>query len=397
MSYFSSLYQRDLQTFYQQIIPQNSKKTIINKKLPKGKYDYIVLPNTFAAVKDVQLYINKIKKNCYPETKIIVVYFNFLWKPFLSIASFLNIRKKDTEEPNWLSSFDIENLFHLEGFRKVKSGRRFIPFLGKTIPQLPLINNLCLTTYQIFKPGNTRSDYSVSIIIPARNEEGNMKGVLNKIPNLGRKTEVIFVEGHSTDNTYKAIQEEIKSNKTKINASLYKQKRKGKEDAVDLGFRKATNDILMILDADLTVPPRDLKKFYSAISMGYGDFINGSRLVYPMENQAMRTLNYLGNKCFSLLFSYLLGQPVKDTLCGTKVLFRKDYFKIRKLKKEFEYLDPFGDFDLLFGATKLNLKIVEIPVRYKERTYGTTNIKRFKNGWQLIKMTIVAARKIKFI
>ena len=116
-----------------------------------------------------------------------------------------------------------------------------------------------------------------------------------------------------------------------------------------------------------------------------------------MEEKAMRFLNLLGNKFFSLMFSWLLDQRFKDTLCGTKVLFKSDYEQLKKGRKFFGEFDPFGDFDLIFGASKLNLKLVEIPIRYKERTYGMTNIRRFRHGLLLFKMCFFAFKKIKFI
>lgn len=396
MSYFSSVYYKDLRDYYQKIIPPKINQIIINTKLPKGKYDYIVLQNTFSHVDDVQKFIKNLKTNCKTDTRVVAIYFNFLWKPVLNLASNLGLRRKDLKEPNWLSPHDIKNLFKLEGFEEVKFEKRFLFPFNKIISQFPIFNFFGLTTCQVFRIVPNKKNYSVSIIIPARNEEGNMKNVLDKIPLLGSKTEVIFVEGNSNDNTYKAIQEEIKRYKGKLTCKLLKQRGKGKGNAVRLGFKNAKNDILMILDADLTVPPEDLKKFYKVISDGHGDFVNGSRLVYPMESQAMRTLNYLGNQMFSLTFTYLLNQRIKDTLCGTKVIFRKDYLRLKDVMKDLGNFDPFGDFELLFGATRLNLKIVEVPIRYKDRTYGTTNISRFRNGLQLLNMTMVAAKRIKF-
>jgi len=169
----------------------------------------------------------------------------------------------------------------------------------------------------------------------------------------------------------------------------------GKGDAVRKGFATARGDVLMILDADLTVPPEDLPKFMNAITSGKGEFINGTRLVYPMEKGAMRVLNLIANKMFSLGFTWLLEQRFRDTLCGTKVIFKKDYDKIVAGRKFFGDFDPFGDFDLIFGASKLNLKIVEIPISYKERIYGSTNISRFRHGWLLLKMWFVALFKLK--
>lgn len=377
------------------------------KEVTNKEHNYIVLDNSLAFEEDIQEYINRLSKKTNNKTRIVVISFSFLWKPILGLASTFRLRKKDLLEPNWLTKNDIKNIFYLEGFEEIKVGSRFIlplhlgifsEFINTFLAQLPIINKLCLTNYQVFRKFPEPKDYSVSIIIPARNEEGNIKGILKKIPQIGKKTEVIFVEGWSKDNTYEIIQKEIKKNKLKwLTASLYKQKGKGKKDAVELGFLKANNELLMILDADLTVPPSDLKKFYQAISSGKAEFANGSRLVYPLEKEAMRSFNYAGNKSFSFLFTYLLGQTIKDTLCGTKVLLKTDYLKIKQINKNLGNFDPFGDFDLLFGASRLNLKIVDIPVRYKERKYGTTNISRFKNGLELARMTYLAAKKIKFI
>jgi glycosyltransferase involved in cell wall biosynthesis len=213
---------------------------------------------------------------------------------------------------------------------------------------------------------------------------------------MGRETELVFVEGHSRDDTYAAIEKEIAAHPS-TPSLLLRQTGIGKADAVRLGFEHASGEVLMILDADLTVPPEDLPRFYEALVSGKGEFINGVRLVYPMEAQAMRSLNFLGNKFFSMAFSWLLGQPVKDTLCGTKVLWKKDYERIAANRSYFGDFDPFGDFDLIFGAAKQNLKIVDLPIRYRERTYGSTNISRWKHGLLLMRMVLFAARRIKFI
>lgn len=403
---FSKYYHEDLNSLYKQIVPQGATYEKVSAKGTNKKYDYIILQNTLAQVPDIQHFVKKLKVSCHFKSRVVVIYFNFLWKPIIDLATILGLRRKDDVEPSWLTQEDIRNFFNLEGFEEVKKGRRFIipinlgpisDFINRFLAPLPLVNSLCLTTYQVFRPRPKAGDYSISIIIPARNEEGNMLGVLKKIPKIGKETEVIFVEGNSKDNTYQVIKNEVANNKNQhIKAYSYKQKGKGKGDAVRLGFQKARNDIVTILDADLTVDPKELVKFYRVLAEGYGDFANGSRLVYPMGKQAMRTLNYLGNKLFSVIFTFLLGQPVKDTLCGTKTLFRSDYQRIANNRKFFGDFDPFGDFDLLFGATKLNLKIVEVPIRYKDRTYGTTNISRFRHGLLLLKMTLFAAQKLKF-
>jgi glycosyltransferase involved in cell wall biosynthesis len=237
---------------------------------------------------------------------------------------------------------------------------------------------------------------SCSVIIPCRNEKGNIEDAVQRTPDMGKHTELIFVEGNSQDGTLEEC-ERVKQQYPHKDITVLVQDGKGKGDAVRKGFSQAKNDVLMILDADLTVPPEDLPKFFEAILSGKGEFINGSRLVYQMEKEAMRFLNLLGNKFFSRAFTYLLEQRIRDTLCGTKVLWREDYDKILAGREYFGDFDPFGDFDLLFGASKLNLKIIEIPIRYRERTYGSTQISRFRHGLLLLKMIFFAMKKIKFI
>jgi len=235
---------------------------------------------------------------------------------------------------------------------------------------------------------------TVSVIIAARNEAGHIDELLRRIPEMGSHTEIIFVEGNSNDDTYEVIKRSIAGSGR--DCRLLKQPGKGKGDAVRAGFEAAKGDILMILDADITVPPEDLPRFFDVLSSGIGEFVNGVRLVYSMESDAMRFFNVLGNKFFGWAFSWLLGQPIRDTLCGTKVLWASDYHKISRGRSYFGDFDPFGDFDLLFGAARLNLKIVEVPIRYRTRRYGKTNIQRWRHGWLLLKMVVFAARQIKF-
>ncbi len=234
------------------------------------------------------------------------------------------------------------------------------------------------------------------MVIPCRNEKGHIEDAIKRLPEFGSVQEIIFVDGHSTDGTQEEIQRVMKTNPQK-NIRFMVQDGKGKGDAVRKAFQAAKGDILMILDADLTVPPEDLPKFYRALVDGKGDFINGCRLIYPMEGHAMQSLNVLGNKFFASTFSWLLGQRIKDTLCGTKVLFKHDYERIVDGRSYFGNFDPFGDFDLIFGASKINLKIVELPIKYRGRSYGETNISRFRHGWLLLKMTIFAFFKVKAI
>jgi glycosyltransferase involved in cell wall biosynthesis len=261
---------------------------------------------------------------------------------------------------------------------------------------------LAITNFLIARPGPEISDHvsprhnpSVSVIVPARNEAGHIEQLMLRIPDMGSGTEIVFVEGNSTDDTYETIKRCVAAHASR-RCLVLKQPGKGKGDAVRCGFEAATGDILMILDADITVAPEDLPRFYDALASGRGEFINGVRLVYPMDEAAMRFANLIGNKAFSWAFSWLLGQKIRDTLCGTKILWAKDYRRIANNRAYFGDFDPFGDFDLLFGAAKLNLKIMEIPIRYHARQYGTTNIQRWRHGLILLRMVLFAARRIKF-
>jgi len=361
----------------------------------------IVLKNTIGDLVDIQGTFTKLARKARPDDRLMVTYYNHLWEPILKLASWLGWRKRVGEQ-NWVSNQDLVNLLSLSGWETISHRTRlllpiYIPFISKfinsTIAPLPLINSLCLMTWVVARPRQkARKEYSVSIIVAARNEEKNIPKIIPSIPKFGKWQEVVFIEGHSRDNTWAEIGKVV-SQKGRVEVQAYKQNGIGKGDAVRLGFEKAKGELVMILDADLTVDPKDLPKFYEVIASGLGEFVNGSRLVYPMEKQAMQTLNKVGNVIFGLLFSWILGQRFTDTLCGTKVLLASDYKKIKKGRRFFGDFDPFGDFDLIFGAVKQNLKVIEVPVRYRERRYGTTNISRFKHGWLLIKMTWFAFQK----
>jgi hypothetical protein len=402
-----SYYYKDLNNLIRHLTSNSRSILYLKEKegkligLKNKKSDYIILKNLIGQLNDLQQSFENIHLINKNNSKLIITYYNHFWEPILKLATKLGWRK-EVDEQNWLDNKDIANLLNLTGFEVItRQKRMLIPInipivsslINKWVAPLPVINKLCLITYVVAKPkSNITKKYSVSIVIAARNEEGNIPKIIPQIPKFGKWQEIIFVEGHSKDNTWEAIQKEVKKRKKVYG---YKQKGKGKADAVRLGFSKANGEVLMILDADMTVPPADLKKFYNAIAEGKGEFINGSRLVYPMENDAMQTLNKIGNRVFGWLFTWLLGQRFRDTLCGTKVLLKKDYDKIVKGRIYFGDFDPFGDFDLIFGAIKQNMKVVEIPVRYKERVYGTTNISRFVHGWLLLKMTWIAYKKFK--
>ena len=369
-------------------------------------FDFIVLSGTLGHLGDIQQALQQLQAFCHPRTRLSLTFHNFLWQPLLHLAERIGQRRPQPPQ-SWLSMTDVQNLLKITGYLPVRSGRRFLmpkPIPGvaflfnRILAHLPGINHFCLTNYVIARPVPVANanDYTCTVIIPARHEAGNIWGAIDRLPQLGKHTEVILVEGHSQDDTWAEIQRVVQQGHDRLTLKAFQQLGKGKADAVRLGFDHATGDILMILDADLTVQPEDLLHFFAVIASGRGEFANGSRLVYPRSGQAMPWLNNWANKFFSLMFSFLLGQPLKDTLCGTKVLRREDYEKIAAGRSYFGDFDPFGDFDLLFGATKLSLHLVDVPVRYQPRTYGASNIAHVREGLILLQMCLYASRKIKF-
>ncbi|MDB6170210.1 MAG: arnC 3 [Verrucomicrobia bacterium] len=366
-------------------------------------FDVIILSDTLNLAADVQLLLTRLQALSHPGTRLIINFQNSLWRPVLTLARWLGLKAPQPEN-SWLASSDVLNLLRLANWDPVcRQGRLLVPVHIPLLSTLlnrglaPLLQWFCLTVFIVARPARAADrPLTVSIVVPARNEAGNIEGAVRRTAELGAGTELIFVEGHSRDHTWDEIQRVVRAFPERRIKAI-QQTGKGKGDAVRLGFAAATGDILMILDADLTMPPEELPKFYEVIASGRAEFANGVRLVYPMEKQAMQFLNLCANKAFGLIFTWLLGQPVKDTLCGTKVLSRAHYEEIAANRAYFGDFDPFGDFDLLFGAAKLNLKIADVPIRYRERTYGTTNIQRWSHGWLLLRMVVFAARKLKFV
>lgn len=373
-----------------------------------SNYDYVILNGNLQYERDIQKFLESLHEAVTTKTRIIISYYSSLWKPIFILVTKLKIRKK-TPEQNWISHEDINNLLLLAGFELIRRDSRvlfpiYIPllsdFINRFIAPLPFFRLFTMINIVLARPLYKKAfaqEPSVSVIIPARNEAGNIEKAINRIPKMGGHDEIIFVEGNSTDNTWEVIQQAKEKYGNKRNIKISQQSGRGKGDAVRKGFSLAQNEIFMILDADLTVPPEELPKFYKAITSNKGEFINGSRLIYPMENDAMRFFNILGNKFFAIAFSFILGQKFKDTLCGTKVLSSQNYIKLVANRAYFGDFDPFGDFDLLFGASRMGLKIIEIPITYNERTYGDTNISRWKHGFILLRMLLFATNKIKFI
>jgi len=369
--------------------------------------DYVLLNGALHYERDVQKMLNALHESLHGSERVLFVYYSMLWKPLVWLASKMGFRTR-TPEQNWIAHEDLENFCYLGGFEIIRHDLKLLcpipiplvaDFVNRYLAPLPffrLFTMLNIVVARPLKPGHG-GRRSVSIVVPARNESGTIESILARCPVMAPQSEIILIEGNSTDDTWKKIQEAARTYNGPHQLVIAQQKGKGKGDAVRLGFDLASNDVLMILDADLTTPPEELPKFYEAIIGNKAEFVNGSRLVYPMEKESMRFFNILGNKFFAAAFSFVLGQRFKDTLCGTKVLSRAHYKRLAAARQFFGEFDPFGDFDLLFGAARLGLRIVEVPVHYRERTYGTTNIQRWRHGVILLQMLIFAARRMKFL
>ncbi len=370
----------------------------------EGTFDVIIISDTLNLAADVQRLLERLHRISHPGTRLILNFQNSLWRPLLTLARLLGFKAAQPQN-SWLASADILNLLQLSGWSTISRQHRILLPVGLPLFAslcnrwiAPVVPWLCLTVFVVARrePTPTPRPLTVSVVIPARNEAGNIAAGVARTPDMGAGTELIFIEGHSRDDTWAKIREVAAAHPERRIKTL-RQTGKGKGDAVRAGFAAATGDILMILDADLTMPPEELPKFYEVLASGRAEFANGVRLVYPMDEKAMQFLNLCANKSFGIIFTWMLGQSVKDTLCGTKVLSRHHYETIVANRAHFGDFDPFGDFDLLFGASRLNLKIADVPIRYKERTYGTTNIQRWRHGLLLIRMIAFAARKLKFV
>lgn len=372
------------------------------------QYDYIIVSSEVHFQSDIQAFLSDVHAVCTPATRLIVTYYSSLWRPLLRLATALGLRRK-TPEQNWISHEDMDNLLRLADYEVVRVDSKilipvYIPilswFANRFVASLPIFRHLTLVNILVARPlfgAAALATPSVSVVVAARNEAGNIERIVQRLPQMGPEDELIFVEGNSQDDTWETIQRIADKYGQERRIVIAQQDGKGKGDAVRKGFGLASREILMILDADMTVQPEDLPKFYQAIVDKKGEFINGSRLVYPMEGEAMRFLNMLANKFFALAFSYVVGQQFKDTLCGTKVITRENYERLAAHRAYFGDFDPFGDFDLIFGAARMGLKIVEVPIAYKNRTYGTTNISRWSHGLLLLKMLGFAALRLRFL
>ena len=215
-------------------------------------------------------------------------------------------------------------------------------------------------------------------------------------PRLGSGTEIIFCDDKSNDGTADEVRRQQTLHPDR-EIQLYEGPGICKALNVRTAFDRAKDDILMIFYADLTTMPEELPYFYDTIATGRAEFVNGSRFIFPMEGVAMAPLNLIGNRFLSWLVSMAIGQHVSDTLCGTKVLWRRDWPAILGLAKLWGTNDRWGDYDLLFGAAKLHLRIVDLPVHYQERVSSVTKMtRRFHNGFIMLRMCGAAFIKFKF-
>ena len=376
----------------------------------RGPFDVILIVNVLTFLGDVRQLLDLLHEVSHAGTRVIIYSYSRLWQPVLRLAEWLGLKQAQPADA-WIPQEEVSTMLHLSDWEILREDRQIIfpigipmvsELLNRWVGHLPFVDWLSLMFGMVARPRLTRhpaslrSEPSVSVVIPCRNEEGHIAPMVARLPELAPNSEYLFVEGGSKDGTEAAIKKAIADHPDKPLRFL-KQTGKGKGDAVRLGFSAARGEVLAILDSDMGVAPEDLPSFVNALARGHAEFVNGSRMVYPMAGKAMRFLNLLANKFFAALFSWILGQPCRDTLCGTKVLFRSDYERIAANRAYFGDFDPFGDFDLLFGASRLNLHIVDLAVRYHEREYGETNINRFSHGLLLVRMSAFASRKLKFL
>jgi SAM-dependent methyltransferase len=371
----------------------------------EGPFDYIVLSDTIGMLDDIETALRRLQPLCGPDTRVIIAYYSQLWEPLLKVAEWIG-QKMPQPPTNYLNTTDFLNILDLADFEPIKMEyRQLVPrrllglgtLINRFVAPIAGIRRLCLRTYVVARSLTAKrpAGMSSSIVIPCRNERGNIETAIKRLPAFGKAQEIIYVEGNSSDGTYEECLRVQEAYAATHDIKVLKQDGRGKGDAVRKAFANATGDVLMILDADLTMPPEALPKFHAAIVSGKADFVNGTRLVYPMEDAAMRPLNFIANRFFAGAFSYLVNQRFSDTLCGTKALSRKHYEAIARGRDYFGDFDPFGDFDLIFGAAKQNLKIIEVPVHYGARIYGETQISRFRDGWLLLRMVGFAFMKLK--
>lgn len=369
-------------------------------------FDYVLMVNAIGDIVDVEAALQRVRSTMTKDSRLVIVFTNYLWQPVFKLAERLGLKSRQPAL-NWFSLEDVRNLLGLTGYEAVKEFHSLllpvrVPllswFLNRVVARIPPFHKLCYVKALVARVVEAEPQperFSVSVIIPCKNEAGNVEAAVERIPGMGRHTEIIFCDDKSTDGTADKVREMQRKYPDK-DIKLVQGPGISKSFNVWTGFDAAQGDILMILDADLTTIPEELPYFYAAIAEGRGEFINGSRMVYPMAEDAMKPLNVLGNKMFSMAFSYLLGQSIKDTLCGTKVMWRRDYQRMKAFRDTWGVTDRWGDYELIFSAARLNLKILDLPVHYLERVYGETKMtKRFRNAAVMARMCLAALFRLR--
>ena len=376
----------------------------------KNSHQIIFFPDYFSRHPDLQGMLKGLRSKMERGDRIAALLFNpYLYWAY-KIANRLGWRQGEIPSI-FLTASSLKNLVRISGFEVVQMRMiGLFPFhllglgeiLEKVFSSMPWLRNLALSTLVVLRPlpnfgAKNEANPSLSIIIPARNERGNIENAVLRLQKLNQeiKLEIIFVEGHSGDSTWQEILRVQQAWSHSFTIHCFQQTGRGKNDAVRLGFSKASGDLLTILDADLTMPPEFLRRFYDAWCENCGDFVNGNRLLYPMEGEAMRFLNRCGNVFFAHAIAFVLQAPLGDTLCGTKLLTRDDYNRLVRWREDFGDFDPFGDFELLYGARVLWLGLIDMPMGYKDRVYGQTNIHRFRHGLMLLRMFFIGWWKIR--
>ncbi len=365
--------------------------------LPDGfTADHVVMVNMLDHVHDIWELVESLQPHLGEHSLLLLTTTNPLWAPVMRLGGRLGWRVPDSPR-NYLTSRDIASVLALQGIDVVESGfllpaPKRVPvvadLLNLIVPDVPVLRYASSVQYLAARVRCVRRPLSVSVVIPCHNEEGNIAECIARTPDFGRSTEVVVVDDGSRDET-RAVVRSVMQRDPRVRLVAYDTNH-GKANAVRAGFDAATGDVLMILDADMTVAPEDLPKFLKPLQDGTADFVNGTRLVYPMAGQAMPLANFLGNKAFCFLTSWALRQRVSDTLCGTKALFRADYEKLPIVGK-----DRWGDFDLLFGAARSRLRILEIPVHYGDRKSGDSKMNVRRDGWLFLKACLAGWRSLR--
>ncbi len=372
-----------------------------------GGFDFVTMVNVVGELADVLGAFKRLRAVVRPQTRIVIVYYNHLWEPLVGLAAALGLKLANPTQ-NWLSLPDLRGFLHLAGFEVVKAGARMpcpkyipglAPLANDVVGRLPLFQRAGFIHFVVARPREPLPkpprEYSCSVVVPCKDEEDNVAAIPARVPHMGRFTEIVFVDDRSTDRTAARVRETMAAHPDR-RITLVPGPGEGKGAAVRAGLAHATGDVFMILDADMTVMPEDLPAFFEALTENAGEFINGTRMVYPLNPQAMRTGNVLGNKAFAAVFTFLLEQRITDTLCGTKAVMRDGYARIQEVRDEFGGVDRWGDYDWLFGAARSNLKIVELPVHYIERLAGESKMtKRVRHGVVMLRMCWVALRKLR--